>query len=268
MKRVFFFLAAYFVCASISFAQSNKIGGGTNFYQSLIGQTLPSLTAPTGRALVYVDYSFTNDGVITSLNENGFAVDVASDWNDFNNKLANGSFELVVAFAQNYSAVTDGLNVSNLGNYINNGGSMIFATWTDDDLAVANLMDAGFTGVTNLSTVTITDPVMANGLTNPFTLSNPGWGIYSMGLTALTGGEVVATFENGNAAMVRGNNGRTIMVGYLSDTPATMADRDEIFSNVVFAADVTVPIPYGWIIAAFSLIVASVLFSKRKVLFS
>jgi hypothetical protein len=52
-------------------------------------------------------------------------------------------------------------------------------------------------------------------LTNPLTVSNPGWGVFSYGVT---GDITAATFENGDAGIVVGNGGRTIFNGFLSDT--------------------------------------------------
>ena len=47
--------------------------------------------------------------------------------------------------------------------------------------------------------MTITDTALATGITNPFTLTNPSWRIYSRGL-GLAGGTTLATFENGDSA--------------------------------------------------------------------
>lgn len=271
MKRIFSLLLISFLIVTYATAQSNNLGSGTNYYDAadLIGKTLPSLsTAPTGYALVFVDYSHSNDGVVTALKDKDFVVTVASSWSDFSTKLSNGTYHLAVGFAQDYPAVNYGLDINAIRNFIDDGGSMIFASWTTYDASVLALFDASFSGNINLSTVTITDAVVASGLTNPFTLTNPSWGTYSRGLNALTGGEVLATFENGDAAMVRGNNGHTIVLGYLSDTPTVAANRDEIFGNIALAAKVTVPIPYIWIILAFVLIAGSIVFAKRKVIFS
>jgi hypothetical protein len=271
MKKILSLVLISLGFISVTIAQSNKIGSGTNFYETanLIGQSLPALSAtPAGNALVFVDYSHSDDGVVSALHNKNFIVTVATDWNDFSAKLSSGNFHLAVGFAQNYPATTYGLSLLAIQHFIENGGSMIFATWSDADASIATYFDAAFTGTNNLTTVTITDPIVANGLTNPFTLANPSWGIYSKGMSTLAGGEVLATFENGNAAMIRGNNGHTVILGYLSDTPSVVGNRDEIFTNIALAANVTVPIPYVWIIGAFFLIACGVVFSKRKVIFS
>lgn len=108
---------------------------------------------------------------------------------------------------------------------------MIYCDWTYNN-TLAVIFEASYTGNTNQTAVTITDPVLATGLTNPFTLVNPGWSIFSTGLTAIGSGEVLATFENGNAAIIRGNDKHTIILGYLSDTPP-LAMRQQLFENVL-----------------------------------
>jgi len=270
MKKIFTFFVFCFALASLTFAQNNNSTGGTNYYSSLIGKTLPALGASGENALVFVDMAFANDGVVNSLTANGYNVTVASGASDFDTKMQSGNYDLVVLFVQNMLAADYGLSLTAISNYIANGKKMIFATWAVNiysglnDNAYAALFDAYFSGSTNLTTVTVTDPTMASGITNPFTLTGLGWGIFSVGLHAMNGATVLGTFENGDAAIVLGHRGNTVMLGYLSDaTP--VGERQAIFSNVSNAA-VThpVPVPYFWIILAFAFIAASVVFAKRK----
>jgi hypothetical protein len=272
MKKIISLLLMSVVLTTFTFgAVSNKTGGGSNYYQTanLIGKTLPALGAIGGNALVYIDASNEDDAVVSSLTSAGYTVTFASDWSNFNTLLAGGT-DLAVAFAQSYSANYGGLSASVVQNYISGGGRMIFATWNTDDYNFANLFQATFTGNENMNVVSTIYHPISNGLDNKsFTLTNPAWGTYSLGLSPLTGGVVVATFENGDGAMILGNNGRTMMLGYLSDTPPSSL-RGGILLNVVTALDkgVVVPIPYIWIILAFVLIAGGVVFAKRKVIFS
>lgn len=268
MKKFLSVLIVCFAFVSMTFAQSNN-RGGTNYYSSIIGKTLPALGTTGGTALVYVDVVNENDGVVDALTANGFTVTLASDGTDFNTLLPTGGYDLVVLFAQGNCAIaTLGISTSAISDYISSGKFMIFATWATDDASIADLFDASFSGSTNLSTVTVTDPTISSGITNPIVLSSGEWGIFSMGLQAINGAEVLGTFENGDAAIVRGNGGKTIMLGYLSDTPPA-GERQAIFNNVSGALGANpVPVPYTLIILAFVLIAASVIFTKRKVLFS
>ena len=271
MKKIILFFLMAFTSVGLLNAQSNSTGGA-NYYNSanLYGKAIASLTSTGHSALVWVDGAHGNDGVVDGLTNKGYSVTVATSASNFTTQLQTGNFDLSVLFVQNQSATSYNISTAVISNYIASGKSMIFATWTADDLAYANLFDASFSGSTNLTTVTLTDPILANGITNPIVLSNSGWFIgFSMGLIAHTGAEVLATFENGNAAIVRGNGGNTIILGYLSDAPA-LANRQAIFENVDDAVlgGNPVPIPYFWIILAFIMIAAGVVFSKRKVIFS
>lgn len=271
MKRILCLVIVCFTFIGQTFANSNKIGVGNNYYQTanLIGKTLPALGAIGGNALVYIDYASENDAVVSTLTSAGYTVTFASSWSNFNTLLAGGT-DLAVAFAQGYPASLGGLSVSVVQNYISGGGRMIFATWSTSDSNFANLFQASFTGNSNMSIVSTIYQPIGNNLTNKsFTLSNPGWGIFSLGLSPTAGGVIAATFENGNAAMIFGNNGHTMMLGYLSDTPASSL-RGRILLNVVTSLDtgIAVPIRYIWIILAFALIAAGIVFAKRKVIFS
>ncbi|SHF66753.1 HYR domain-containing protein, partial [Mariniphaga anaerophila] len=244
MRKFYLLLPFFLLFSAFSFGQeSNRINDGSpGFYDSLKGKTLPLFTksATIGtksamaadEALVYVDYALANDGVVDGLTALGYTVTIASSWNDFSTQLASGDFGIAVAFAQDNGAFGNGFDVAAAENYISSGGKMVFATWNSGDEPIANLFEAHLTGNSNRNTVSITDTDIASGITNPFSLANPGWGIYSLGLEPLGGGEMLATFENGEAAMVLGNSGQTIMLGYLSDTPPA-AERQAIFENVV-----------------------------------
>jgi len=248
MKKFYLLFVFSLFFSAYSFGQESNLveGSGPNYYEGLADQMTPMLLksasiltdeAAVGKdALVYVDYALASDKVVEGLNTLGYATTLATSWPDFNTKLASGNFVLAVAFAQNFPASSQGFSIPIAQTFINAGGDMLFATWTSSDAAIVNLFGASLSGHNNQSTVTITDPNLAAGITNPFTLSNPGWGIFSTGLTASTGSEVLATFENGDAAIVRANGGKTILLGYLSDTPNS-EERQSIFENVVSILD-------------------------------
>lgn len=264
MKKLFLYLFLTVASLSLSLGQTNSTGG-TNYYSSFVNEA-PSLTASMSQALIFIDFVHGNDGVVDALMASGAIITFASSWADFNSKLATGDYGLAIGFSQNISAYQYGLSVSAVQNYITNGGKMIFTTWTTNDLPILNLFGASFTGNYNLSTVTINDAFLASGLTNPFTLTNQSWGIYSRGLVAINGAEVLATFENGDAAIIKGNGGKTLALGYLSDTPSVVAERDNIIINLI-SAGIAVPVSIWVIIAAFLIISLGIVFAKRKVIF-
>ncbi|MBN1925853.1 MAG: hypothetical protein JW798_08460 [Prolixibacteraceae bacterium] len=266
MKKIASFLLIMFFAVGFAFSQNSS--GGSNYYSSLFGDEIAPLSASGGSALVWVDMAFEADGVVSGLTNLGYVVTVATGAGDFNTKIQSGLYNMVVLFSQDWSSSGQGISLSAVSNYISGGGAMIYATWTTSDQSFANLFEANITVNTNMTTVTISDPGLASGISNPFTVSNAGtWGIFSVGLSAIGSGEVLATFENSDAAIIRGNGGQTIMLGYLSDAPPS-AQRQAIFENVVNATTPNVvPIPYYWIIILFVMIAATILFTQRKRIF-
>ncbi|MCB9253046.1 MAG: HYR domain-containing protein [Flavobacteriales bacterium] len=246
MKKFYHFLFLIFLVGTLhSFGQeSNNVKiNSSNYYSDLVNKAIPLLTKSAEltsgvlvtqeKALVFVDMAHSADGVVAGLNNLGYLTTIASNWIDFNTKLATGDYVIAVAFAQNRSAVSYGFDLSVASDFIDSGGKMIFATWTDTDISIANLFEANITANRNMTTVNITDPGVASGLANPFTLSNEGWGVFSLGLTPIGQGEILAKYENDDAAMIRGNGGKTIILGYLSDAPVVINDRQPIFENIV-----------------------------------
>lgn len=223
--KLFSVILALFIAGSV-LAQTNTPAGSQNFYEDLYGTVSPSRGAAD--ALVYADLTLENDYVVTALTNLGFTVTVAADWTDFNTQLVSGNFGFAAAFNQN---TTNGLSYASVQTYINSGGCMVYTDWTRDN-GYMDLFEASWTGSTNSPSMTITDPVLGAGITSPMIFTNPGWGDYSMGLAPTGAGEVLAVFPSGEAAVVRGNGGRTIVLGYLSDTPPE-AERQLLFENVV-----------------------------------
>ncbi|MBP7507038.1 MAG: hypothetical protein KA807_04400, partial [Prolixibacteraceae bacterium] len=199
MKRILSFLFMTILSLTIAYGQNSK--GGSNFYltSGLSGRVLPALGAPGGTALVYVDDAFSDDKVVSELTSAGYTVTVASSASDFNTRIAGGGWSLVVLFNQNYYINSSGLSFTAVQNYVNGGGLMIFLSWDSaNSESWANLFGAHYTGNNNNNTLTITDPVISNGITNPIILTNPSWLIgFSVGLSALSGSEVLGTFGNG-----------------------------------------------------------------------
>jgi hypothetical protein len=96
------------------------------------------------------------------------------------------------------------------------------------------LFGVAYTGNRNQATVTIADGLLAAGVTNPMSLTNPGWPVaFSMGMTVTAPGIAAATFPNGEAAIVVGNKGKTIINGFLTDTPSIESDGLALFENEI-----------------------------------
>jgi hypothetical protein len=143
------------------------------------------------------------------------------------------NYDVVVYANQNQSL--PGGDLAALNAYIVGGGKVIFTDWTQNPGFLGGQVYTG--NVNQTSIITVNAPFDA-GITTPLAVTNPGWGVFSMGLS---GAVVAATFANGDAAILVGNGGRTIVNGFLSDTVASQ----QLYTNELnsFAADAAVPVP-------------------------
>lgn len=76
--------------------------------------------------------------------------------------------------------------------------------------------------------MTIFDSYLADGLENPVSLYNPGWGIYSMDVT---GSVIAAEFMSGDGAITI--SGLSITNGFLSDAFTSTADGIQFYKNEI-----------------------------------
>lgn len=200
----------------------------TNSEGTAYGESL-QLTTLIPATIVYIDAVNSADYVNEALTAQRCDVTTVSSAADFATGIASGNYNLAVLFTQSYSTTSyTAITKDILSTYINGGGMMMYATYSTSDTEFAALFNAGFSGNTNIEAVTLTDPLLiAKAGVSSFTLTNHGYGIFSTGLTAQTGGTVLANFGNGDAAIILGNEGHTMMLGYLSGTPSTKTQ--EIF---------------------------------------
>lgn len=219
--------------------EKNLDAEASNAFADNYGTTVGSVDKDLNTALVYIDFEYQEGKTLQALANLGYTVTVASGWNDFNNKLGSNDYGLVVFFNQGH---TLGASLTAVTNYINNGGSAVFTDWTRN-ASFASLFQIQFTNNNN-ETLMHLDPRIEGNVSNPMTLTNTGWTqIFSTGLAPTGDGEILATFDmSGDAAIVRANEGRTIVLGYLSDVPPA-ADRQQLFENLFIAVTVPDPTP-------------------------
>jgi|LSQX01.3.fsa_nt_gb hypothetical protein len=240
-KLLKFSLAVFCMISTISlFAEGNNAPeGATNTFAKYYGQVIGS-SRGAADALLYIDLEHSDGKIPEALVHLGYTVTVATDWYDFTNKLNTGNFGLAVGFNQNYQweAWKPGL-LTAFANYIANGGALVFNDWRmDNDFAM--FFNAEYTGVYNQTPMHL-DPSIEYNVSNPMPLTNPGWNVFSTGVNATGDAETLATFPNGNGAIIRSNNGKAIIIGYLTDTPLAQ-DRQQLFENL-FTAVAPPPIP-------------------------
>lgn len=148
---------------------------------------------------------------------------------DFVSDLESVAPDLVVYLRQNDKEIPDDAEAALLA-WVDGGGALAFASWDEaspDVVAQLAAMEAVTTGSHNYSSFEVTSPTLSAGLSSTtLPLVNLGWGRFSLGLQAAGGGEELAHFYDDTpalttqAALVAGNGGRTMALGFLSDTPA------------------------------------------------
>jgi hypothetical protein len=173
------------------------------------------------RVLYWVDGLIGPDQMSTALTNTGCVVTTATSDADFQTLISTpANYDMAIYFCQNFTSVN--ATVAALANFVNLGKKGMYADWSQDATNGA-LVGVSYTGTTNESTVTVTDPTLAAGITtNPFTITNTGWGVFSYGLVPLAGGTVAGTFSpSGQAAIVKSMSDNMLVFGYLSDVSAT-----------------------------------------------
>jgi len=182
--------------------------------------------------LYFVDASTSTDRMAQALATFAGTHNVTSTNNTttFINQLATGNYELAIFFEQSSNGANYDASIAALGAYIDGGGRGILTDWTRNNTHAAQF-DASFTGGgTNKTSFTVTNPSLATGLSNPVSLTNPGWGVFS---TEVNGANVAATFTGGQGAIVVGNGNRSIMNGFLGDTFTTGATGVQLYRNEI-----------------------------------
>ena len=170
--------------------------------------------------LYYVDDAIGTDQMLAALVElsgSGDTYTVASSYSDFVSQLQGGSYQVAILFVQSNSP--DSTSVNALGTFVAGGGTAIYCDWTEN-AGLAAQFGAQYGGNNNQSQFVVTAAALEAGLTaDTVNLTNPGWGIFAMGESAISGAQSAAVFGDNSSAIVIGNGGKSIVNGFLSDTP-------------------------------------------------
>lgn len=193
-------------------------------------------TLRDAKVLYYVDLAIGTDAALAALNAAAASYDtviVETDSAGFVADLAAEDPDLVVYLRQNGGGLPAAHQPALL-DWVDNGGALVFASYDYGNAAVraqVSAMQAEYTDTENYESMEIQSSVLAAGLTsatiaitNPVGEADNSWGTFSMGLTAIDDGEELAYFYDAtpelttHAALVSGHGGRTMVLGFLSDT--------------------------------------------------
>ncbi|TXD34267.1 collagen-like protein [Lujinxingia vulgaris] len=170
--------------------------------------------------LFHVDMSMAEDATLAGLEaleaEGAIALTVSETQEEMTTQMATGDYDVVVYFKQ------DGF-MSNptraaVEGWVEDGGRMIFSTFkSQDDDATLLALKASF-GETNQSEAVFFDERFRGVVPLPLPLESAGWTSFSSGLEPLGDGRSICAFENGESCAVVGNDGRTVVLGFLGDS--------------------------------------------------
>ena len=139
--------------------------------------------------------------------------------------ISGGGYDLVILAIQNSSYSTP-----NFVSHVNAGGAAILQDWTRDSTR-GTAIGVGYSSY-NSASMTVTSSDLSSGLSSSTVgFSNPGWGIYTMGMS--TGYISGATFASGDVAIALTNSGSAIVNGFLTDTITSAADAEQLYINEI-----------------------------------
>lgn len=182
--------------------------------------------------LYWADYSYSSNSMAGALADltGTHTITTATGDTDFTTLLSGGGFDLAILAHQNYWSSSYTSDEA-LAAFVLGGGRAIFQSW-DLDSSTLVPYEAAFTGATNETSATVTNAALSAGLSsNPLSLFNPGYGIFSTGLSGT--GTSAATFGNGDTAIMVGNGGRSIVNGFLIDSIADYDDGKQLYKNEI-----------------------------------
>ena len=203
--------------------------------------SLYAIGAQAADILYWSDKSVGVDAMDAALAASGHTITTASNETDFVTKVTTGGWDLVVNFNQNSP---NDAAVSATNSWVAGGGKAIFTHWLSSAGAA---FGASYTGQENITSFSVSNTLLATGITNPVELYNPGWSVFSLGM-AETSGISAADFANTDDAIIIGNGDKTIINGFLSDTFVDFGQGQALFTNeinymLVSAAPTAVPEP-------------------------
>lgn len=195
-------------------------------------QILAGLLSPealAGDVLYCVDTVLGTDHLSNALGASGHTVLTTTDMPGVcESEIGSGAYDLVVVAIQG-----DSFTMPNYAARLALGEPTLVQDWNiGSDAASALAYGLVATGA-GLGTLSAFDTSISAGLPGSISLTNPGWGSWSWSVSS--GYTTLASFEDGNAAIVR--YGDVMLNGFLTDTAnvGSEADLERLYGNQIEA---------------------------------
>ena len=141
----------------------------------------------------------------------------ADSTDDVEDAIDDDTYDAIVFFHQNFSIDTD--VADSLTGWVQDNGRLIFGTHTDSGSGdLLDELEVSFTGDVNQDEITFTTMRASHELDDDMALFTEPWNIHAVGLEAQGSSESICEFDDGNSCGVVGNQGRTLTMGFMSDT--------------------------------------------------
>jgi len=224
---------------------------------------VPAAASKAQSVVWFTDYTVGGNGSITGALAarpwlTGYA---ATSQTDFNNALLSGTYQLAI-FGEQGNYVFGGSS-SAFTTFLAGGGRVLAASWTRDGSGFASYFGTTVTSY-NQSSISGSGPLFAGGLSSPFSLTNPGWGVFSEGYSGSD--PCLANFADASSAAQVALTGDALLLGGLFDTYANARDGELYVGNGIdyLLTPTTTPEPASTVLLATGLLAIAVVGKRRK----
>lgn len=186
--------------------------------------------ASAANILLYDDFTLSANPWSAAITGLGHSLTTATSDAMFATFLGAGTWDLAVL---QLDLGSDGVAESALGAYIASGKKAIASDWEADLDASFQVSQFSAYGGVNVGTLLLGPQFSAGVSSTTLPLSDPGYGVAFRTFNAAGGTTIAGTRQqDGKAAIVIGNSGRTIMNGFMGEQLA-FADEVQIYKNEI-----------------------------------
>ena len=207
-----------------------------------VSECLSSAEVIEGTSVLYfADLTLETDAVLAGLEdleEEGVISLVVGESefegaSDFAELAAGADFDVVIYFNQNEFVIPED-DRSVLQGRLSEGRATIFANWSTSEPNLLDLFEAERTGSTNSAMADLIDERLGSGFGSPLELSSSGWVAgFSYGLAPTGTAVSVCVFEQGDSCGVLGNDGKSLLFGFLNDSFRYWEGK-ELVANAIY----------------------------------